>query len=231
MSAITHVGNKLLITAGKYRGCIGEIKEIKHLPCGLIDYVMIIDDSDEDTVNKLEITVRAEDCSEYTPGSINLENRFDITNYLSVNQMKDVAKTIYEKKIADYIDKFTNNNAIVSIMDRIVSAVANQYANDLGDKYKDDMLKIFKKVIESNSPLVDDEDEKCFGRAIQWALERYACKYIEEHPEEIIIIMKDEIAESARKMIDDKLSWSITDAINKTANEVIGRYFNPDLYK
>jgi hypothetical protein len=234
MSAITHVGDSLLITRGEWRGCVAEVKEIKQLPAGLIDYVMVIDDSDEECVNKISITIPAEDCREYCPGSINLENKFDITNYLSVGQMRDIAKSIYEKKVSDYADEILNRRATAgcgSMADQILSKAADNFAKNLSDKYHDQMLVIFKKVIESDNPIVNDEDEKSFGRSIQWALERCATKYIEEHPEEICKIMEDEIAESAKQMINDNLSYNLTQAINKTANEVIGRYFNPDLYK
>lgn len=228
MAAITHVGNKLLITRGKWRGWIGEIKEIKHLPCGLMDYVMEIDDSDEDTVNKIEITVQAEDCREYCPGSINLESPFDITNYLSVNQMKDIAKEIYTVKINTFLDDLFNGKIELcgSIPVQVLNEVVNSYAKSMFDQYKDEMLKIFKKMIENELPLTDSEDDKCFGRAIQWRLEQAAETYIKEHPEEIGEIMKDEIHNNAKRMIAEKWSYSVSKAMENIAKELVEQGLN-----
>lgn len=228
MAALTHVGNKLLIIRGKWRGWIGEIKEIKHLPCGLIDYVMEIDDSDEDTVNKLQITVQAEDCREYNPGSINLESPFDITNYLSVNQMRDIAKDIYTSKVNSFLDEVFKGRCELcgSIPVQVLDEIVKHYAATMFDKYKDELLDVFKRVIESDTPASGDDDEKCFGRAIQWALERVAQTYIDNHPSEITDIMKDEIHKNAERMIMEKWSWSLSHKLEETAKKVIDQGFN-----
>jgi len=228
MSAITHVGNKLLIIRGKWRGWIAEVKEIKHLPCGLIDYVMEIDDSDEDTVNKLEITVQAEDCREYCPGSINLEDRFDITNYLSVNEMKDVARKIYESKVNSFLDDVFNNRSDFcgSIPVQVLKEIVDKYAADMINEYHDQMIEIFRKTITADVPLVGDEDAQCFGRGIQWALERTATNYIEKHPEEITELMKDEIHNNARRMTIEKWSYSMSKSIENLAKELVNTGLN-----
>jgi len=228
MAAITHVGNHLLIIRGKWRGCIGEIKEIKQLPCGLFDYLMEIDLSIEDSYDSVKVTIPADDCREYNPGNINLESPFDITNYLSVNQMKDVAKEIYISKVNTYLDDIFNNRRNIgcgNVAQQVLNEVINQYAGKMVDQYKDDILNIFKKVIESDLPASGDEDEKCFGRSIQWALERCATKYIEEHPDEIQEVMKAKIYESSKRMIEEKWSYSLNKAIEKTAEEFIKQTF------
>ena len=229
MAAITHVGNKLLIIRGQWRGWVGEIKEVKHLPCGLIDYVMEIDDSDEDTYNKLEITVQAEDCREYCPGSINLEDRFDITNYLSVNQMRDIAKEVYTTKISTYIDDVFNNRVKThcgSIPNQVIHEIVQHHAGEMWSQYQDDMLKLFRKIITEDTPLVDDEDIKSFGRSIQWALERVATKYIEDHPEEITEMMKDEIAKNAKRMVEEQWSYSMSKAMENLAKDLVNKGLN-----
>lgn len=228
MAALTHVGNSLLITRGKWRGWIGTIKEIKQLPCGLFDYVMEIDDSDEDTVNKIEVTIPADDCREYIPGNINLETPFDITNYLDVNQMRDIAKEVYTVKVTEYVDAILHNRKEAgcgNIVQQILTEVVNKYTTDMIDQYKDDFLKIFKKVINMDLPASGDEDEKCFARAIQWKLENCATEYIKDHPDEIVDVMKSKINDIAKDMISQKLSHSLSCVIESTATEVIKTVF------
>lgn len=229
MAAITHVGNHLLVIRGEMRGQIGEVVKIKHLGHGLIDYVMLFDEDEND--HGFEYIVPADDCSEYNPGSINLESPFDITNYLSVNEMKDIAKKIYISKITSFLDDvFANrSNVCGNIPAQVLNEIIEHYASDMFDKYKDDMLKIFKNIIESDTPIVNDENEKCFSRSIQWALEKCASKYIEEHPDELHETMKDQIHESAKRMIEEKWSYNLNKAIEKTITDFIESFkSNPD---
>jgi len=231
MAAITHVGNKLLITRGKYRGCIGEIKEIKQLPCGLIDYDMIIDDSDEDSENKLIITVQSEDCREYCPGSINLEAPFDITNYLSVQEMKSIAKRIFECKIETFVDEILQNRIDYghgSITQQILYEVVKDYANRLGDKYQEDFLVIFKKVINMELPAVNDEDQKSFARSIQWSLETVANNYIKEHPEEISELVKHGVFECARSYTEKDFTYTLSKNIEKVVKDSLETFMKSE---
>lgn len=229
MGAISHEGDMLLITRGKYRGYVAQIKKVIHLPCGLIDYLMEIDDSDEDSINGLEFTIRSEDCREYTPGSINLEQPFDITNYLSTNKMKDIAEEIYKVKITEYVDAILNNRKELgcgNIVQQILNKVVNEYAENMFNQYKDELLEIFKKVINMDLPASNDEDEKCFARSIQWALENRATKYIENNQSEIEIIMKDKIHKRSKEFIDEKLSYTLSKSIEFAANKVIEDVFS-----
>lgn len=225
MAAITNIGKRLLITRGEWRGYTGTIKEIKHLPCGLIDYVMEIDLYDNDgNGDTIEITIQSEDCREYCPGSINLESPFDITSYLSTTEMRNIAMKIYEAKITTYLDDIFNSRALHgagNIANQVINEITSNYASEMFDKYKDDMLKIFKKVIEFDPPIVDDEDGRCFGRSIQWALEKCASKYIEEHPDELHNVMKDKIHEIAERMVEDQWSYNLNNAIEKTVSDFI----------
>ena len=223
MAAITHVGDRLLVIRGKMRGWTGEVKAIKHLQFGLIDYEMEFDDD-----SSIILDIPADDCREYNPGTLNLESPFDITNYLPVNQMKDIAETVYTTKITDYINDIINNQKIAgrNFLERVIDEIIRSFAKEYLDQYKDQLLETFKKVIEMDVPAVNDEDMKCFGRSIQWALERCATKYIEEHPDEITEIMKDGIHANAKRMIDEKWSWSMQNTIKQVADKLVNEAFN-----
>ena len=223
MAAITHIGNKLLITRGELRGRIGEIIAIIQLPCGLTNYEMIIGDD-----TSVAYTIPAEDCREYCPGSINLESPFDITNYLSVEQMKDIAETIYAKKITDYINDIIHNQKIGgrNFLERVIDEIIRSFAKEYLDQYKDQLLETFKKVIEMDVPVVDDEDAKCFGRAIQWALERCATNYIEKNPDEITEIMKPTIHHRAGNMLHEKWSYTLSKKVEKFIDDFINESLN-----
>ena len=215
------IGNSLLITRGNYRGCIGEIKEIKQLPCGLFNYIMKIEDD-------LAIEIPSEDCREYNPGNINWQFPYDIMNYLSTNTMISIAEEIYRTKVTEYVDAILNNRKEAgcgNIVQQVLTGIVNKYSQDMADQYKDDFLKIFKEVINMDLPASNDEDEKCFARSIQWALDRCATKYIEEHPDEIIDIMKEKIYESSKVMVDKNLSYSLSRKIEETANKIVGELF------
>ena len=173
-------------------------------------------------------TIPAEDCREYCPGSINLESPFDITNYLPVNQMKDIAETVYTTKITDYINDIINNQKIAgrNFLERVIDEIIRSFAKEYLDQYKDQLLETFKKVIEMDIPVVDDEDAKCFGRAIQWALERCATNYIEKNPDEITEIMKPTIHHRAGNMLHEKWSYSLSKKVEKFIDDFINESLN-----
>lgn len=226
MAALAQVGNKLLVVRGTHRGCVGEIIKVNEIGCGLIDYVMVFGND-----KTIAYTIPADDCKEYNPGNINLESQFDITNYLSVDTMKDVAKEIYTKKVTDYLDDAFNNRVNVgcgSIPLQVLHIVVDKYADDMFDKYKDDILAVFIKTIKSDTPLSGDEDDKCFSRSIQWALERTATKYIENNPDEISDMMKEQLEATIKRMFEEKLSYSLSKAIEKSAKDFIDSFFKPD---
>jgi len=143
--------------------------------------------------------------------------------------MRNVAKSVYDKKVNIYLDDIFNSRKNIgcgNIHQQVLTAIANKYVDEFVDKYREDFLNIFKKVINMDLPASNDEDEKCFGRAIQWRLEQIAGKYIEEHPDEIIEVMRDKIHESAKRMMDEKLSYSISRAIEKNIDTIIKDMFD-----
>ena len=142
--------------------------------------------------------------------------------------MISIAEEIYRTKVTEYVDAILNNRKEAgcgNIVQQILTGIVNKYSQDMVDQYKDDFLKIFKEVINMDLPASNDEDEKCFARSIQWALERCATKYIEEHPDEIIDVMKEKIYESSKVMVDKNLSYSLSRKIEKTANKIVEDIF------
>lgn len=225
MAVVTNVGDSLLVIRGPWRGRIGRIVNVHNLVCGLVDYEMKFEDGDD---NICVATIPADDCREYCPGSINLESPFDITNYLSTSTMKSVATEIFRAKVTTYVDDILRNRVNAgcgNIVQQVLKEVTKTYAKKLSDKYDEDFIRVFKKVINTDVP-ESDEDKSCFAQGIQWSLENVATDYIKNHPDEMYDIMKDRIYEVAKGLVDDKLSFSISYLIKTQVDNMLKDIFD-----
>lgn len=227
-------GVNLLVIRGPWRGHVGELTEVKKLDHGLCDLVLKFDDSDEETSNITYATIPEEDCKDYNTGNFGIENPYDIFSYLSYMEICDIMKKAVEGKVNlymndilykknKYTDKYEKN---YDVFREIFRTAINEYAKELLDPYKEELLSVFKKIITLEVPVDSGDENKTFAEQIEWSLVSAATDYIKNNPEEIQNVMKNRIHEHAQAFLDKELSWSLSSALKNAADEVVEKTMN-----
>lgn len=146
--------------------------------------------------------------------------------------MHNVLLRIFTEKATAFVDEIINNRkeaGMGSITDQVLATVGQKYIDEYFESMTPYVLERFKNVIQSDDPIVKDEDSKSFAASIQWNLERAAGKYIDENTEVIWSLMTDTIHELAKKMSEEQFISIISNKIGRNFKKELEATINKDL--
>lgn len=213
------LGNEVVVLRGEQRGWVGKVAEIIDIGNDLKD-VGIKFENDKQFIYKHPM----EDVKLLNDDS------FDMESYLTKGEMHSILLRVFTDKAEKFVDEVLKNRSsggMGGITDQVLTALAEKYISMYFDSLQPYVVNKFKTVIESDSPLVEDEDAKPFGRAIQWKLENAAGKYIDDHKEEIHDLMKDKIHQVAKDMSEDHFVKIISDKVGKEFKKELETLLDP----
>lgn len=202
------VDQRVVITRGENRGRFGTILGIDEYPSsGLIDYQVDVDGSQETYV------VPEEDIRLIMEEQQNLP--FDITKYISEDQMKEIYERVFTEECKKYIDERYNQWRKYSkpVIDVILEKVCYMYAEKLAPEYESKFLDICKKVIDEDRSMHDDYDDT-IAYAMSNALMVVGKEYIKEHEGELQELIKGTVETAAKNLVPDAFTYELSKRIN-----------------
>lgn len=144
---------------------------------------------------------------------------FDITKYLSEDQMKDIATRVYEEQITKFVDDVLERRTppYGGIVDQVLIATVEKYVTKLSDKFEADFLAKAKQVIESTDP--GNDDHTSFQEQLTFKLSSVADKCIEANMDVIYGHMSKAIETAANNVGINELAKKISRKID--VNQII----------
>lgn len=159
-----------------------------------------------------------------TPNENQVQINFNIAELLTEEKIIELAKEALTKHITQKCDSAFLNRASAhkhGIVDEIVVSVGTKYADDmfkdenLKQKFHDQILDIIKCEIDREKPI--DENYDLFRQQIEWKLQNFGEKYINDNPDVIIGFMMNGIKETAEKIA----SCKFTELIKKQLDDFL----------
>lgn len=210
------IGTRVIVTSNDYRGYCGVITKIIPIAGGcLTNYMVDIDKTTDGSVGKPSIVVREEDLvpAGYTKVVV---KGIDLGRFLSSDFLYSAAEAIYEEAIRDHVTKVIEARCFGSttLTDWIIAEVAKRFADDLAPRFKDDFLTKIQKEIAREVPKDSDPNGETFHTMFTQALERCACKYIDDHIDEIGSLMHNAMESAAEKISVDTVASVMRRKVN-----------------
>lgn len=144
---------------------------------------------------------------------------FDITKYITEDQMKDIATRLYEDRLTKFVDDVLERRIPLcgNIVDQVLMATVERYVTKLSDKFETDFLKKAKSVIESTDP--GNDEHISFQEQLTYKLSSAADKCIEANMDVIYGYMSKSIETAANNVGINELAKKISRKID--VNQII----------
>lgn len=203
-------GDKVIVLRGEKRGWISTVNEIVMIGAGLKDLNIVFNNNPD-----IAYRIPSEDCKPYNVES-NLEE------YLTKEEKKNILYRAYSDKAEVMVAEAIKNRTLgSSLTDQVLKAVADKFIKENFENILPYMIEKFKAIIESDTPIGEDEHSRTFAAGIQWSLERAAGNYIESNYDEIGSIMKDKIRIIAENITERSLTKVVSDKMKKDLDELV----------
>lgn len=245
-----HVGEKVVITSGKYEHCkaiVSSIKDNGEYELVVMKYPVISYGS------LLQITEREENiCSinDIKPGDIVTDvyvdeysddfngdilnqvpvNSIDITKYIPDNTMTEIATKVFEETIRGRVEDIIkarsgHDNSFGGIVDIIIGNIAESFVDKFSKEYNDEIIDKIRGVLNKHINLREKEDAaEDFETHMRWQFEHIGEEYVNSHKEELQQEMVDHIRDVAKNLSKDSLIRIIGASID--INEVLRTAFS-----
>lgn len=198
-----NIDDEVLITNGEYRGVIGRIKKEYNISNMLMDYDIVIDCLNNETITT---RIRSEDLKPTVYKYHNVIDPYEIASYLGPNRMREIAEDIYRIKTESFIDEmiqYRTNRFDSKLLDMVMSHVADRFIAKIYDKFQPKFEDKCKEIINDKS-FVDNDDYN-----LRFKLETKISEYIDENKklfeEDFKKIIKEEIETVLKKNIQKML--------------------------
>lgn len=141
---------------------------------------------------------------------------FDITKYLSEEEIAEISRKAFTDKINDKVDIVLKNRAEagLSVVDQVINETCKKYTEKLSDKFEEDFLKVAKEEIQRENIPEGRSEYDIFRYDISRCLGDAVKVYIDNNRDKIEELMKDQIEAATKNITTDSIINILKQKIN-----------------
>lgn len=212
------VGDRVVVIDGNQRGAIANIQSVIDLGvAGLWDY----------EVGPFPIRGSEATCNWKIPehhlrswGSVDppcVIDGFDVSKYLSLDLMKQIASQVYTEKVTSHVEEIIKRRTIgnTSLTDYCLQYVCSEFCEKLKSELQEPMLARMIEIIRDKDCTV--EDDMTFNQMLSNSLAQWADKYIRDNLEKLKPAIEAKVAAGIDALVPAEIGAIIARKVDMKA--------------